>query len=109
VKFGLVSFDAELKPERLQLSLTAQVRAEDGPEYLVFTVGNYQRVHREADKVSPVALSERAVLDVCTTTFAELAAQCPDQIRELPPPRYRSTTSTPVWRKQNNRGAKNEG
>jgi hypothetical protein len=93
VTFGVVSFDAELKPDRVQLSLEKQVKAEDGPEYLVWTVGNYQRINRETNRVMPVAPPERAVLDVCTSTFAELAAQRPEIFKESPPPHYRSPSS----------------
>ncbi len=93
VKFGLVFFDAELKPNRLLLSLVAQAQAEDGPEYFIGAAGSYQRANRETNQVGPVAPAERAILDVCTATFTGLVAQYPQHMKEPPPPRYRSPSS----------------
>lgn len=89
-EFGLVTFDEELNLSGVQLSLSAQVTADQGPEYVVNSLGSYQRFHREDEKLGPVALYEHAMLDVCVSTFAELARQCADKVSELPPPRYRS-------------------
>lgn len=90
VRSGLVRFDLELRPKQLELALNSQVMAEDGPEYLIAGLRNYQRLYRDPVRTSGVNLHERAMLDVCTATFGELAAQCGDKLREPPPPRYRS-------------------
>jgi hypothetical protein len=90
VRSGLVRFDSELRPRQLELSLFAQVRAEDGPEYLIVDLRHYQRLYREPIRTSGVTLAERAMLEVCTSTFAEFAATHGDTLREPPPPRYRA-------------------
>lgn len=88
-EFGLMTFDRRLTPNGLQLSLAAQSAAGEGPEYLIQGYGSYQRFYREEELVGPVVLGERAMLDVCVSTFAELAAQCARNVTEPPPPRYR--------------------
>ncbi len=88
-EFASVRFGAELSPSRLQLMLTSQPEADRGPEYVIQGFGSYFRVRRDPDTVCPVALAERAMLDVCASTFAELAAQHEAKIIEPPPPRYR--------------------
>ena len=88
-EFGLLSFDEQLGPSRLQLSLRKQAEAADGPEYMIESLGRYQRLFRETDTVGPVALAARAMLDVCIATFSELAARCARLVLEPPPPRYR--------------------
>ncbi len=75
--------------DRLQLMLTSQPEADRGPEYVIEGFGSYLRVDRDPDTECPVALAERAMLDVCASTFAELAAQHEAKITEPPPPRYR--------------------
>ena len=91
-EFASVRFGAELLPSELQLVLTSQAAADQGPEYLIEKGGKYLRVERDLDMHSPVAPAERDMLDVCTSTFAELAAQCTTKIIEPPPPRYRATS-----------------
>lgn len=96
-EFGLCTFDRQLNPSGLQLTLTAQVTADQGPEYVVERLGCYQRFHRfcqDGEKLGPVAPYEQAMLDVCVSTFTELARQCADKVRELPPPRYRLHPAT---------------
>ena len=88
-EFGLLSFDEQLGPNRLQLSLRKQAEADEGPEYMIQRLGRYQRLHRDTDTVGPVAPAERAMLDVCIATFTELAARCARLVVEPPPPRYR--------------------
>ncbi len=88
-EFGLLSFDEQLGPSRLQLSLRKQAAAEEGPEYVIERLGQYQRLFRETDTVGPVAPTERAMLDVCIATFTELASRCARLVLEPPPPRYR--------------------
>ena len=89
VEFGLLSFDEQLGPSRLQLSLRQQAEADDGPEYVIKRLGCYQRLFREAGTVGLVAAWERAMLDVCIATFTELAARCSRLVLEPPLPRYR--------------------
>lgn len=91
-EFASVRFGAELSPNRLQLMLTCQPEADQGPEYVIQGFGSYLRVERDPDTVCPVALAERAMLDVCAATFAELAAQHEAKITEPPPPRYRGAS-----------------
>ena len=93
-EYGLLSFDEQLGPSRLQLSLRQQTEADDGPEYVIQRLGRYQRLFRETDTVGPVAPAERAMLDVCIGTFTELAARCARLVLEPPPPRYRPGTRT---------------
>lgn len=93
-EFGLVTFDSQLGLNGLQLALTAPTEADPGPEYLVHGFGSYQRFHREAAELGPVALAERAMLDVCVATFAELAAERAATVTEPPPPRYRAEGAT---------------
>lgn len=92
VNFGLVAFDAELRPIHLGLSLAAQSSAEDSPEYLIEGRGNYQRSYQSDPARREVTVAERAMLDVCISTFQELAAHCGVKLRE-PPPRYHSSSS----------------
>lgn len=91
-EFASVRFGAELAPNRLQLMLTSQPEADQGPEYVIHGFGSYLRVERDPDTMGPVALAERAMLDVCAATFAELAAQHEAKITEPPPPRYRGAS-----------------
>ena len=56
---------------------------------MIQRLGCYQRLYRDPDSVGPVAPAERAMLDVCVATFADLAARCARLVREPPPPRYR--------------------
>ena len=95
-EFASVRFGSELLPSELQLVLTSQAAADQGPEYLIQGRGSYLRVERDRDTHSPVEPAERDMLDVCTSTFAELAAQYTTKIIEPPPPRYRGTP----WRKR---------
>jgi hypothetical protein len=88
-EFASVRFGAELSPNRLQLMLTCQPETDHGPEYVIHGFGSYLRVERDPDTEGPVAPAERAMLDVCASTFAELAAQHEAKITEPPPPRYR--------------------
>lgn len=88
-EFGLLTFNENLGPSRLQLSLCQQAEAADGPEYVIKRLGHYQRLFRETDTVVPVAPSEHAMLDVCIATFTELAARCSKLVLAPPPPRYR--------------------
>ena len=91
-EFASVRCGAELLPSELQLVLTSQEAADEGPEYLIQGVGRYFRVERDPDMRSPVDPEERAMLDVCASTFAKLAAQYKAKIVEPPPPRYRSSS-----------------
>ena len=95
-EFASVRFGAELLPSQIQLSLTSQADADQGPEYVIKGVGRYLRFKRDLGTQSPVALTERAMLDVCASTFAELAAHHATKITEPPPPRYRSSYSLPL-------------
>ena len=95
-EFASVRFGAELLPRELQLVLTSQAAADQGPEYLIQGGGSYLRVERALDTHSPVEPAERDMLDVCASTFAELAAQHTAKIIEPPPPRYRNAS----WRKR---------
>ena len=88
-EFGVLSFNEQLGPSRLQLSLRQQSEADQGPEYLIKRLGRYQRLFRETDTVGPVTPTERAMLDVCIATFTELAARCARLVLAPPPPRYR--------------------
>jgi len=92
-EFASVHFGAELLPSELQLVLTSQQGADEGPEYVINGMGSYLRVERDLGTQGPVAPAERAMLDVCASTFAELAAQYTAKITEPPPPRYRSSSS----------------
>ena len=94
--FGLLSFDEQLGPSRLQLSLHRQARADAGPEYVIERLGCYQRLFRDTETVAPVAPSERAMLDVCIATFSELAIRCARLVIEPPPPRYRPGLKKPL-------------
>ena len=92
-EFGVVTFDPQLGPSGLQLSLAAPAASAEGPEYLIRGFGSYQRLYRDPDRQRPVALVERAMLDVCVATFAELAGRCATTVSALPPPRYRTAAS----------------
>ena len=87
-EFGVVTFDNQLGPHGLQLSLAAPTDGDEGPEYVMQGYGSYQRFYRQSEQHGPVSLAERAMLDVCVATLAELAAQCAAQLAEPPPPRY---------------------
>ena len=87
-EFGVVAYDYNLGPTGVQLSLANPTDDDEGPEYVMQGYGSYQRFYRQSEKHGPVSLAERAMLDVCVSTFAELAAQCTAQLTEPPPPRY---------------------
>jgi hypothetical protein len=87
--FGSLRFDDELRPTHLALALTAQQFADQGAEYWLPDPGSYLRYYREPDRLLPVTASERAMLEVCVATFAELAAQYGELLRQPLPPRYR--------------------
>ena len=95
-EFASVRFGAELLPSELQLVLTSQAAADQGPEYLIQRGGSYLRVERELDTHRPVEPAEKDMIEVCASTFAKLAAQYRAKIIEPPPPRYRGTS----WRKR---------
>jgi hypothetical protein len=95
-EFGLVTFDSQLGPSGLQLSLAAPTEGDEGPEYVMQGFGSYLRFYRDPEQTGPVALAERAMLDVCVSTFAELAVQCAAQLTAPPPPRYCATDSGPT-------------
>ena len=88
-EFGIVTFDAQLSPSGLQLALHSQPDEDRGPEYAIQGFGSYLRFHRLAEQPGPVTLAERAMLDVCVSRFAELAAECAPLLTEPPPPRFR--------------------
>ena len=92
-EFASVRFGAELMPSELQLVLASQEAADQGPEYVIQGLGSYMRMERDINMQGPVDQEERAMLDVCASTFAELAAQYTAKIIEPPPPRYRSPWS----------------
>jgi hypothetical protein len=93
-EFGLVTFDDELSLSGLQLSLSPPAASAEGPEYLIKGFGSYERFYRNPDQRRPVALVERAMLDVCVATFAEFAGRCATTVTALPPPRYRVVSAT---------------
>lgn len=88
-EFASVRFGSQLAPSELQLALSSQRAADQGLEYVIQGFGSYMRVERDREWQGPVDPAERAMLDVCAATFAELAAQYTAQIIEPPPPRYR--------------------
>lgn len=90
VDFGLVTFDAALRPIRLGLSLASQASAEDSPEYRIEELGNYERSYQGEPTAREVTLAERAMLNVCVSAFTELATQCGTKLME-PSPRSRSS------------------
>lgn len=106
IEFGLIRFDAQLKPNRLELSLTAQTEADEGPEYRIEGLGSYERLYREDEEVEPVTATERAMLDVCVSTFAELASQHAAKLSTPPPPRYHSCAPSGPIKKRPNSGGK---
>ncbi len=95
---GSLAFDDQLALVRLQLVLgevvppgPAEPTADDrGPEYVVEGFGSYLRLERARDQGVPVTFMERAMLDTCVSTFAELASQWAPLLTEPPPPRYRA-------------------
>ena len=92
-EFTSVRFGDELLPSQIQLVMASQA-ADEGPEYVIQGVGRYLRIERNRGKKGPVGLAERAMLDVCASTFAELAAHYGTKVTEPPPPRYRSSFYT---------------
>lgn len=88
-EFASVRFGSQLAPSELQLALTSQRAVDQALEYVIQGFGSYMRVERDREWQGPVEPAERAMLDVCAATFAELAAQYAAQIIEPPPPRYR--------------------
>ena len=89
-EFGFLTFDVGLAAVGLRLSLAAQTQGDQGPEYLMQGFGSYQRFYRDSEQTGPVTIAERAMLDLCVSTFAELAGQCAALLTEPPPPRYRA-------------------
>jgi hypothetical protein len=90
VEFGIFSFDSELCPTSVQLALAAQEEAEESAEYVIHGLGNYRRLYREQERIVAVSAAERVMLDVCVSTFQEIAVQNAILLRQPPPPRYRS-------------------
>lgn len=100
-EFALVTYDAQLIPSSLQLSLCGEhsgAEPEYLPEYLIEGYGSYQRIYRDTEQLGPVTLGERFMLDVCVSTFAELAGQCAALLTEPPPPRYRTAPPAPSYK-----------
>ncbi len=92
-EFASVRFGAGLRPSQIQLALSSA--ADDQvPEYVIQDAGHYVRCERDLGTQEPVAPAERALLDVCTTTFAKLAAHYAAKITAPPPPRYRRSSSS---------------
>ncbi len=89
VQFGLVKFDPELAIVELQLSPCRQDAVTPGPEYVVHELGKYERWYREADRHTAVTMTERAMLDVCCSTFEAFASDARHLLTEPPPPRFR--------------------
>jgi hypothetical protein len=87
-EYGIVTFDEKLCPCSLQVWLSQQLDEDYGPEYVIEGFGSYQRYLRHQSGCGPVTLSERAMLDVCVSRFAELAGQCAPLLRAPPPPRF---------------------
>lgn len=91
-EFVSVRLGAGQLPNQRQLALASQRAADEVPEYPIQGLGSYLRVARDPDAKGPVALAERAMLDVYTSTFAELAAYHMAKITDPPPPRYCGTS-----------------
>lgn len=91
VEFGILHFDEELRVQNVELSLCERGMEDEGPEFLVRAFGDYERVVRETDQRRPVSLQERALLDVCCSTFAPLASLAPQLLATPLPPRYWQT------------------
>lgn len=91
VEFGILHFDEELRVQSVELSLCDRGLEDEGPEFQVRAFGDYERVVRETDQRRPVTLHERALLDVCCSTFAPLASLAPQLLATPLPPRYWQT------------------
>ena len=94
-EFASIRFGVELLPSQIQIVMRSQAAADQGPEYLIQGMGRYLRLKRDLGTQCPVVPAERALLDVCTSAFAELAAHYTAKITEPPPPRYRSSSLGP--------------
>lgn len=90
VEFLLAHFDERLQLLGIELSLTTQRRAEDGPEYLVRADGRFERLFREPDRRCPVSAAEQALLGAWASALTSLAAEKPHLVGALPTPRFRS-------------------
>ena len=89
VDFGIALFDEQLKLLSIELSLKAQLRAEDGPEYLVRDDGTFERLYREEHQRTRVSASEATLLQACAAMLRTLAVEKPHLLQALPPPRFR--------------------
>ena len=86
--FASIRFGAELLPNHLQFVMTSKDAPEHGPEYVIRSLGRYMRVKRDLGTQCQVGPAEHAMLDVCASIFAELAAHYTEKITAPPPPRY---------------------
>jgi hypothetical protein len=89
-EFLSITYNKDLVPSAMRLALASQEEADQGPEYVIHSLGSYQRLYREPERLGPVSAAERAMLDVCVATFGELAVQCATKLTAPPPPRYRA-------------------
>jgi hypothetical protein len=93
-EFISVGFDVTLQPRQLGLTLEMQDPQEEGPEYLLKGLHRYQHYDCFSEKVVPVSVAERALLDVCFSTFADLASRYSSLFTEPLPPRFRQSAPT---------------
>jgi hypothetical protein len=98
VEFGILHFDEQLHVQSVELSLCSRDVEDEGLEFQVRAFGDYERILRdstpraweaaEEEQRRPVSLSERALLDVCCSTFAPLARLAPQVLSAPLPQRY---------------------
>lgn len=89
VEFVLAQYEDDLRVSCIELSLTTQKRAEDGPEYLLRKDGAFERLFRETDRRCPVSPAEEVLLKAWAATFTTLATEKPHLVGALPTPRFR--------------------
>ncbi|MFO0572820.1 MAG: hypothetical protein U1A78_02380 [Polyangia bacterium] len=89
VEFVLAQYEEDLSVSCIELSLTTQKRAEDGPEYVRRPDGAFERLYREPDRRRPISTNEEILLKAWATVFTTLATEKPHLIGALPTPRFR--------------------
>jgi hypothetical protein len=91
-RFAVIGFDERLQPERLELSLTSQQAADDGPVFVIQSLEPPLRLHPAEQRTAPATDAERALIQVFVEGIAGLTRAHEAQLVAPPPPRYQPPT-----------------
>ena len=95
--FGLVRFAEDLAICRVEMSLWAQKRAEDGPEYFVRGPGLYERWYREYDVTAALTPEERAMMNGICSIYGKTASTITFLLTAPVSPIFHLTTASDIY------------